>query len=329
MRLCWVATGVALLLAVMLGTSVPAYAAADDIRMAYLIGFGRYQSGLSKGTFRDLPIVNDIEAMGNALLRIGFATEDVVILTDGDQPIGSSLTYRKPLTSLESLDTPVALSHFTRAISDALLGLENRNARGLIVFYFSGHGGMIVPESGKEKDGERVLAFPNSHSDDPDSFARVYELLEKLAQRAPDVQKVLIIDACANQLKAKPTTRTQSRSAEALPVHFFSSRLGKPSFFNPETQSSLFTSVLADALVHADDLGEEGNLDGFVDTEEVVKYVERHFPTKSAQLKRPMDGESKSVAQKPWMLATEKLVLGQLGRAAPMGLNGSYSSRYP
>jgi uncharacterized caspase-like protein len=220
------------------------------------------------------------------------------------------------------------MGHFTRAVSDALLDLEERKARGLIVFYFSGHGGMIAPDSGRDKEGERVLAFPNSHSDDPDSFAKVYELLEKLAQRAPDVQKVLIVDACASKLKAKPTTRAQSRSVEGLPVHFFSSRLGQPSFIEPATQSSLFTSVLADALVHADDLG-EGNDDGLVHAEEVKSYVERHFPTKSFELKRRADAGDKAVAQKPWMVPTENLVLGQLSRPVRIGPRSNYSTVEP
>jgi hypothetical protein len=330
MKICSIDVKSFLLLAVVLGGFLPAYVAAEDVRMAYLIGLGHYQRGQSKGTFRDMrmPVVKDIEAMGNALFKIGFTEQNITVLTDGEQPIGSSLTYRTPLTSIDPVGAPVALGHFTRAVSDALLDLEERRARGLIIFYFSGHGGMITPENGKDKEGERVLAFPNSHSDDPDSFARVYELLEKLAQRAPDVQKVLIVDACASKLQAKPTTRTQSRSVEGLPVHFFSSRLGQPSFVEPMSQSSLFTSVLADALVNADKLG-EGNADGFIDAEEVKSYIERHFPAKSFELKRRADELDKGVAQKPWMVPTENLVLGHLSRPVPIVPAGNYPTVQP
>lgn len=314
----------AFLLAAALGSTIPLHAQAEDVRMAYLIGLGHYQHGLSKGTFRDLPVINDIEEMGNALIKIGFAPQDITVLTDGEQPVGNSLTYRTLLTSLDPAGAPVALGHFTRVVSDALIELEEKNSHGLIVFYFSGHGGMIVPVSGIEKESERVLAFPNSHSDDPDSFAKVYELLEKLAQRAPDVQKVLIVDACASKLRARSTTRTQARSDEGLPVHFFSSRLGQPSFIDPETQSSLFTNVLADAFIHADDLG-EGNADGFVDTEEVKSYLDRHFLMKTAELKRQGDAGDKAVAQKPWIVLSENLVLGRLSRAVLTDPRTTYS----
>jgi hypothetical protein len=233
-----------LCLVLCLSAALSAFAGDDEVRLAYLIGVGRYQGGLSKGTFLDLPVVNDIEAIGGALLAIGFAAQDVMVFTDSPdsaRPVGSVLTYRTPLTSHDAPGARVGLSHFTKVISDALIDLEERKARGVLLIYFSGHGGAIYPESGDVTQSERVLAFPNSHSDDPDSFAKVYELLEKLAQRAPTIQKVLIVDACASRLNARPTTRAQSRSPEGLPVHFFSSKLGQPSYYRPDTKTSLFT----------------------------------------------------------------------------------------
>lgn len=78
-------------LAMALGALLPSPAAADEVRLTYLIGLEQYQGGLGKGTFRNLPVVNDIETMSKALVKIGFASDDITVLTDGDRPIGSPL----------------------------------------------------------------------------------------------------------------------------------------------------------------------------------------------------------------------------------------------
>lgn len=236
-------------------------------KIALLIGTGHYQAGRGKGAFRDLPAVaNDLNAMGLALTSIGFQTK---IYSDLDVPGDSSLSFRSPLVAGESPVLPVTTLHIARIVEQLLDSLEQSTERTLLVVYLSGHGGIL----GKS---DRVVALPDSEPGSPDSFFRVRKLLNSLAERAPNTDKYLIVDACAGPL-GKRSDDLVTRIDEELPPYVFSSRLGESSYIDPEKNQSVFTFYLVQAIVRAKEL----NLlesDGTLDTDAIRAYLYAKVP---------------------------------------------------
>jgi hypothetical protein len=281
---------------------VGAEAEAYDHRIAVLVGLGKYEHGRGNGLFSDLPLIaNDLDAVATALDAIGF--DDIRIYSDLDAPIGSKFSFRKPVYAIEAPTVPVHSLHFEAILDGLINNLDGLNEQDLVLVYFTGHGGTL----GK---AERVLAMPDSQLGVPKSFAKVQELLAGLVERAPRSDKILVVDACADEIG--PSTPFVARlTGEQLPVHLFSSRLTEPSYFDPILKMSVFTAHFVEALRRADDLG-YGNADGQLESDEIKDYVARHVPRHDRRVApktgRVTDGKPSRV-QHPWGSGGQNLIL--------------------
>ena len=269
---------------------------AYDHRIALLFGLGNYESRKNKGFFGKLPyVVNDLEAVGTALKKLGF--DQIHIFSDQTPPRGSQFEYRNPnrFSAVNSLD-------FDRQISHQLSSLEGAMGHNLLLIYFTGHGGIF----GK---AERVLAVPDSEIGNPSSFPRVRQLLNTLDANAASTDKILVIDACADELKKDGEDRV-TKTDEQLPVHIYSSRLGEMSFVDKNLKISVFTYYFVEALTRADELG-YGNANGEIESDEIINFVIRYVPKHaSIEQKRPNRPKNVPLIQHPWGSGGQNLVLG-------------------
>lgn len=212
-------------------------------KIALLIGIGRYEPGQNKGRFLNIPgVEKDLRTLSSALSDIGFET---LVYSDLAKPHGTA-PFRSLLKPSESRDQSVNISHIGRILGNVLDDLEASAERALLLVYFSGHGGII----GK---AERVMALPDSTNADPDSFYRKKKLLYYLTDRAPFVDKYLIVDACAVKFGGKGEPMPVQLDDE-LPTYLFSSKSGTPSFIDPEIGQSVFTYYLVETISRAKDL---------------------------------------------------------------------------
>ena len=184
----------------------PKYAFAYDQRIALLIGLGRYEHGVNKGLFRDLPVAaNDLEAVGKALENIGF--NQIEIYSDLTPPYGSRFEYRSLLSASERPSSPINSLQVERLINSILSAVEQKAGKNLLLIYFTGHGGIF----GK---AERVLAVPDSETNNPRSFSRVQEIINNMAEKAAATDKMLVVDACADELISKGEVRVTKTAEE-------------------------------------------------------------------------------------------------------------------
>lgn len=247
-------------------------------KIALLVGTGKYQAGRGKGSFRDLPAVaNDLKEMAAALGGIGFETK---IFSDLETPNGSTQSFRSPLVAGEASGVPVNSLHIARIVEQVLDSLDRSSERALLLIYFTGHGGTF----GKS---ERVVALPDSEPTSPDSFYRLRKLLNLLADRALTADKYLVVDACADAL-GKRSDDLVTRTDEELPPYLFSSRLGEPSFVDPDKNESVFTLHFVDAIVRARELSLLDSA-GVLDTDAIRAYLYSKVPAhgKIEQKRRP------------------------------------------
>ena len=227
---------------------------------ALLIGLGNYEIGRGKGSFRDLSMVpGDLETMAEVLKQIGFQVD---IYSDLDPQ-----RYRRLLFPDEDSTQAVRVEHLRTTIEDFVESHKNENS--LVLIYFTGHGGL----AGKTN---RLLAVPDSVLRDELSFADVSYLLETIDLEAPRARKIMVIDACANELTTK-VVGFKTRPDDQLPVHVFSSDLTEASFFDKKMGKSIFTHYFAMGLQEADDLG-YGDYSGTIDSDEIIDYVKRRVP---------------------------------------------------
>ena len=264
----------AIVFSVLIGSHANAFE--YDQRYALLIGLGKYEQGRNKGFFRNLElVVNDLETVANALREIDF--DQIDIYSDLDpQSTGGDVDYKKLLFFGENVLTPIRAEHIRKIIRDKLDYFESLEKseldmpkKRLLLVYFTGHGGLI----GR---ADRVLATPDSDVNDPESFPRVYKLLDDLTARAPTVDKMLVIDACADDL-IKNVEYSITRYDEELPAYVYSSGLHEASFFDKKLRKSIFTHYFAQALQQADRFG-HGDNNGTIDSDEIIEYVKEMVP---------------------------------------------------
>ena len=288
---------------VAVATFRPVYA--YEQRVAVLIGLEHYEVGRGKGIFRDLPFsTNDLEAVGKALKEIGF--DRIFLYSDAEAPKGSDFEYRSLLPADEETST-VGSEHIGGIISQALHALKKKR-NSLLFVYFTGHGGAF-------EGGDRVLALPNSKLKDPTSFSRVQMILEQMARTVERADKMLVVDACADDLgKGLPPYVTMR--SEQLPVHLFSSSLGQMSFFDRRLKMSVFSYHFVEALKRADCSLGFGNWNGKIESEEVEAYVRSRVPKHGHKEQKKNDSDGKVPEQKPWGSGEKNLELGQSRRSA-------------
>jgi Caspase domain len=273
---------------------------AYDHRIALLIGLGKYESGKNKGFFRELPdAANDLETVGKALEKLGF--DQIQIYSDLIPPSGSQFEYRSLLSPSDSPSMAVNSLHFQKLINDRLSALEDTRENSLLLIYFTGHGGIF----GK---AERVLAVPESEIGNPSSFPKVREILNTLAVKAASTDKLLVIDACADELRKDGEERV-TKTDEELPVHIYSSKLGEMSFVDKNLGISVFTHYFVEALTRADEFG-IGNVNGKIESDEIISFVGRYVPAHaSMEQKKPKRPKNVPLIQHPWGSGGQNLVL--------------------
>ncbi len=292
------------LLAVALATAamLPKRALAYDQRIALLIGLGEYESGQNKGVFRNLPIVaNDLDAVGKALTKLGFR---VLIYSDQQKPLGSSFEYLR-LTALDAGSPRVSSQDVEDVVNNLLNKLHESGQNALLLVYYSGHGGVF----GK---ADRVLVAPQSRSSSPSSFYRVRKLLIDMSDKAPATDKMLVVDACADDLKISGEA-AGPKMEEELPTSLFSSRAGEPSFYDPNLRMSVFTHYFVDALTRAEEL-RLGYANGKIDSEGIRGYVYRVVPEhRSVTQKKLRPPGTANRVQRPYATDGKLLVLAEYG----------------
>ncbi|MBI3527860.1 MAG: caspase family protein [Betaproteobacteria bacterium] len=276
-----------------------------------LIGLGKYESGASKGLFRDLPVAaNDLEAVANALERLGF--DQIEIYSDLMPPIGSRFDFRSLLIPGDSPSLPINSLHVDRLINDRLIALEETEENDLLLIYFTGHGGIF----GK---ADRVLAVPDSRVSTPNSFVQVKHILNIMADRANSTDKFLVVDACADQLKNSAELQG-TKTDEELPDYLYSSKLGEMSFFDRHLGISVFTHYFVEALVRADELG-IGDVTGKIESHDIKNYVRRYVPLHTdMEQKKPQRPKNVPLVQHPLGSGSQNLVLTQykVGTKSPL-----------
>jgi len=284
-------------------------------RIALLIGLGKYEVRGNKGVFRNLPmVVNDLETVAIALREIGF--DKIDIYSDQEPPIGSQFEYKNLLSPSESLSTRINSIHLSKIIYDRLSSLEYKK-NTLLLIYFTGHGGLI----GKS----RVLVTPDSDINNPDSFQSVYKILFEMSDHARSVDKMIVIDACADEL-IKSADSSFTKTAEELPVHIYSSGLNEASYFDDKLEKSIFTYYFASALTHADDLG-YGDYSGIIDSDKILNYVKKKVPTHSRkEQKRDPSAKKLSLVQHPWGSGSSNIVLTKYPKTPPLCLDANCDS---
>lgn len=273
---------------------------AYDQRIALLIGLGQYEGGLNKGVFRNLPVVaNDLEAVGKALQKLGF--NDIKIYTDQTLPSGSRFDYYSLLHAADTASARVSSLDIERVINQLLDKLHQSGKNNLLLVYFTGHGGAF----GK---ADRVLVAPQSERSVPSSFYRVRRLLNSMTDLAPATDKMLVVDACADELGINSEGQG-AKTDEEMPTFLFSSRAGEASFFDKHLGMSVFTHYFVDALTRAEDLrlGEE---EGKIDSDGIKKHVHRYVPKHSTADQKKLQPEKNRV-QHPYGSDGKPLVLAE------------------
>lgn len=246
--------------------------------MAILFGFENYERGENKGIFRNLPFTgNDLELVGTALSEIGF--DPIYIYSDIVAPRGSKFEYRPLRPSKVDLEAK---------ISDLLISLESNNQENrndLLLIYFTGHGGTF-----NKDNPTRMLALPNTQRQRFPSYAGVLPILELMSSTAKNVDKILIIDACADDLGNGPLTAS-AVSPEKIPGYLFSSSPGEMSFFDRELRVSIFTHYFVEAIKQVVD----GTIDGprKLTFTKIQEYVQEYVPG------HPRKEQKKNMSQAP------------------------------
>jgi len=278
-------------------------------RIAVLIGLGEYETGRNKGVFRNLPVVsNDLEAVGKALLKLGF--EEILIFSDQKKPLGSPFDYRPVLLPEQLLENSarVSAADIERIITQLLEKVHKSGSKDLLLIYFTGHGGVF----GK---ADRVLALPQSEKSVRGSYYRVRALLNNLADKAPTADKLLIVDACADELGISGNEGPGTRMEEELPPFLFASRAGEAAFYDKKLGMSVFTYYFVDALVRAEELllGDgDGSIDNFGILEYLNKFVPRHSTTEQKKAEK-----SRNVVQHPYGSDSKRLVIANYKTTRP------------
>lgn len=273
-------------------------ALAYEQRVAILFGFKNYEQGQGKGIFRNLPFTaNDLESVGTALREIGFDPINIHIYSDIDAPKGTKFEYRKINSNRSQLEETIS-----KAL-ESLQSDEQQHRDSLLLIYFTGHGGIF-------NNSKRMLAFPDTKVNNETSYASVWSILEQLSSNAGNVDKMLVIDACADYL-GKGVPYASALTPEEMAVYLFSSSLGEMSFFDRQLGISVFTHYFVEAIKQADDVTfGVGNGDGKVNSEEIEKYVREYVPNHPRKEQKKSKSEAKSSAQHPSGSGGKKIELG-------------------
>jgi len=291
-------TRVALIAAIIIAAQAPQPALAYEHRMAVLFGFENYEQGESKGIFRNLPFTaNDLESVGTALSEIGF--DPIYVYSDIAAPTGSKFEYRK---------IPPSRAEFESTISKVLDSLESKNESNnqqspnrLLLIYFTGHGGTF-----NKTYPNRMLALPNTQVRIFPSYAAVWPILEQMSSTARNVDKMLIIDACADYLGDGPPS-SLAVTPDQMAGYLFSSSPGEMSFFDRELKTSVFTHYLVDAIKQVVD--GTGNGDRKLTFTKVQDYVEDYVPNHARKEQKKNVSQTMPSRQNPLGSSNKKIVL--------------------
>ncbi len=271
-------------------------------RIALLIGAELYEGGAGEGIFRNLPFFNDLNALQVELRKVGFDTVTVYSDTENVEYIDSY----KPINFDPS--SSVSVSDVDKVIERQLSAIEDKDDT-LFLLYLTGHGGAFTGPYGANDRPDRVLAFPNSELDLPGSFMRVQGILEKMAISAPSVDKILVIDACADII-GPGSGFSATMSAEHLPYHLYSSTLEEKSYFDSELGISVFTHHFIKALTEADTTVYGEPPDGKIDTGEIFQYVNRWVPNHDgAKKQKKLISQDEKFQQTPWGSGSQSIVV--------------------
>lgn len=211
-------------------------------RWAVLVGVNQYDD------YGALTLaVEDVTAVRDQLLKSGYDSQRVQLLTDGATENSALPTRNNVLAAL-------------RAVANAT------EEDDLLLFYYSGHGDA---EDGQSylvaRDGRRAAL-----SDTAVSLRRVEEILRGSRARG----KVIVIDACrsGSDIGGKGFSdefiRRVFEQAEGLAI-LASCKQGELSYEDPKIGQGVFTSFLLEALTGAAD--RDGK--GFITAQDINRHV--------------------------------------------------------
>lgn len=250
-----------------------------DRKIAVLVGVGNYGD---KGVFPPLPVLNDLLAMSDALDGLGF---EINIFSDLTPP--SNWKWYENRKSLGPRGTSrIVAQDLVMLVKNSVTGLASASGTKLLLFYFTGHGGMFGAST-------RVLAGPESSLQSTDSFVVVKDILDALAGTDKSITPALFVDACANTIDPSAQhDRSTPRWGHSLPVYFFSSQDNTSSYIDSTRNMSVFTYYLAQALSSPKEYGIVG-ASGKIESEELRIHLRRRVPAHTAlERKRGLNGFS-------------------------------------
>ena len=127
---------------------------------------------------------------------------------------------------------------------------------------------------------------------------------------APSTDKILVVDACADELRSKGQ-ELLTKPPELLPVQLYSSKLGEASFFDPYLRMSVFTHYFVEALARADELGIR-EATGNIESDAVRRHVYRYVPLHAkAEQKKQQPLKNVPLVQHPWGSGGSNLILAE------------------
>jgi hypothetical protein len=217
---------------------------------ALLIGIEDY-----KADFPSLSpyVANDLTEMRKALVAIGYAPDNITIVTN-------SFPFRNDESRNTQYLPQLSRTEITNVVMDAI---EQDTARDSWLVYVSGHGATL--------QDQRFVATWDSRPANGDSYVATSAIAGHLAASRAK-RRLLIIDTCASASIARGNLSVGH--GELGVDQIFSSRLQQASAVDPTSKMSLFTSHLVKALLSADD---RGTPDGVLTTNEVFDDVERRM----------------------------------------------------
>jgi len=258
------------------GPVVQAPAIEQPNRYALLIGVGDYESSSVPDVPQNVPC---IEAIKKALIRNGYPSDNIAVMTDADATVGKVRRF---------LGTRVP----------TIVG-EN----DMLLVYFAGHGAAVKTSRSKSGDKtEKYLLFADSRAGDLFGTALTMSELGRMFRRIRSNRLIFILDACFSSAM-KPRGRSLKsldndyidRLARPGSIVLTASRASEPAMISPAHGQSIFTHHLIEMLNGAGDL----TGDGVITLDEGYRYIvnrvkesaERMGGTQHPTLKGELQGD--------------------------------------
>jgi len=219
-------------------------------RYALLIGVSDYESSSVPDVPQNAPCV---EAIKKALIRNGYPSDNIAVMTDADATVGKVRTF---------LGTRVP----------TIVG-EN----DVLLVYFAGHGAAVKTSRSKSGDKtEKYLLFADSRAGDLYGTALTMSELGRMFRRIRSNRLIFILDACFSSAM-KPRGRSLKsldddyidRLARPGSIVLTASRANEPAMISPAHGQSIFTHHLIEMLNGAGDL----TRDGVITLDEGYRYI--------------------------------------------------------